>query len=84
MTLHNSTQNSMPCQAWRAQKQNSMTFQVFQDLHEPVLIMIIVILMLFEVYGWYVGRMFTVDICQHIFSINIDVVIFLHVNLLYS
>jgi len=35
MTCHNSTQNSTTFQAWKTKKQNSMTFQVFQDLYEP-------------------------------------------------
>jgi len=35
MTFHNSLQNSATFQAWKAKKQNSMTFQVFQDPYEP-------------------------------------------------
>jgi len=35
MTFHNSIQNSTTFQAWKAKKQNSMTFQVFQDPYEP-------------------------------------------------
>jgi len=34
MTFHNSAQNSMTFQAWKAKKQISMTIQVFQDPYE--------------------------------------------------
>jgi len=42
MTFHNSIQNFMTFQAWKAKKQNSMTFQVFQDPHimNPVLVLL--------------------------------------------